>query len=210
VKLGDIAAVYCEEKQKLEFAVVADTGPRNKIGEGSIALATSLGLPSDPRKAGTDKGITYVVFPQSGKIWPMTAQEIQQTGQRLFDQWGGVKRIKAASSPSPTAKPQPSNSRTSVIKPGPTPARSPDHTDAKTLTDIESRVRTLLVNQLGVNPERVVPAANIQTDLGADSLDLVELVMAAEEEFQIEIPDTDVESIKTVADACAYIQGHVK
>lgn len=74
------------------------------------------------------------------------------------------------------------------------------------MTDaIYSRVRKIVVDQLGVEDEKVTPEANFQNDLGADSLDTVELVMAFEEEFDLEIPDEDAEGIATVQDAVKYI-----
>ena len=60
------------------------------------------------------------------------------------------------------------------------------------------KIREIVVEQLGVDAEQVVPEANFVEDLGADSLDTVELIMAFEEEFDVEIPDTDAEKIKTV------------
>ena len=62
------------------------------------------------------------------------------------------------------------------------------------------------MEQLGVDAEQVVPEANFVEDLGADSLDTVELIMAFEEEFDVEIPDTDAEKIKTVQDVIDYIE----
>ncbi len=73
---------------------------------------------------------------------------------------------------------------------------------------VEQRVKDLVVEQLGVNPEQVTAKASFIDDLGADSLDTVELVMAFEEEFGIEIPDEDAEQIMTVGDAIRYIEGH--
>ena len=70
---------------------------------------------------------------------------------------------------------------------------------------IEEKVKDIIVEQLGVNPEQVTPQAKFIEDLGADSLDTVELVMAFEEEFGIEIPDDAAESIVTVGDAVKYI-----
>ena len=67
------------------------------------------------------------------------------------------------------------------------------------------RVKKVVVEQLDVSPEEVTPTASFVEDLGADSLDVVELVMAFEEEFQIEIPDEDAEKISTVQDAVSYI-----
>ncbi|RYG48714.1 acyl carrier protein [bacterium] len=71
--------------------------------------------------------------------------------------------------------------------------------------DILNRVKKVTVEELGVKSEEVVETASFQDDLGADSLDVVELVMALEEEFGIEIPDEDVGSIKTVGNAVEYI-----
>ena len=70
------------------------------------------------------------------------------------------------------------------------------------------RVKKVIVDQLGVGEEQVVETASFTTDLGADSLDTVELVMAFEEEFGIEIPDEEAEKIQTVKDAVDYIESH--
>lgn len=70
---------------------------------------------------------------------------------------------------------------------------------------IFDKVKGIIVEQLGVEEEEVVMGASFIDDLGADSLDIVELVMALEEEFDLEIPDEDAEKIKTVADAVKYI-----
>ncbi|MEK6727005.1 MAG: acyl carrier protein [Deltaproteobacteria bacterium] len=75
---------------------------------------------------------------------------------------------------------------------------------------MEDKVKKIIAKQLGVNEEQVVPAASFINDLGADSLDTVELVMALEEEFDIEIPDEQAEKIKTVSDAINYIKAHAK
>jgi acyl carrier protein len=72
---------------------------------------------------------------------------------------------------------------------------------------LEERVTEIIVEQLGVSKEEVVPEASFIDDLGADSLDIVELVMAMEEEFDIEIPDEDAEKIQTISDAISYIRG---
>ncbi len=74
---------------------------------------------------------------------------------------------------------------------------------------IEKRVKEIIVEQLGVNESEVTPEAKFVDDLGADSLDLVELVMALEEEYNIEISDEEAEKILTVGDAIEYIQAHV-
>jgi len=75
---------------------------------------------------------------------------------------------------------------------------------------IEEKVKQIIVDQLGVNAEEVTDAASFIDDLGADSLDTVELVMALEEEFDIEIPDEDAEKITKVKDAIDYIKKHAK
>jgi acyl carrier protein len=74
---------------------------------------------------------------------------------------------------------------------------------------IEQRVKEIIVEQLGVNEGEVKPEAKFVDDLGADSLDLVELVMALEEEYNMEISDEDAEKILTVGDAIEYIKTHV-
>jgi acyl carrier protein len=74
---------------------------------------------------------------------------------------------------------------------------------------IEQRVKEIIVEQLGVNEGEVKPEAKFVDDLGADSLDLVELVMALEEEYNLEISDEDAEKILSVGDAINFIKGHV-
>jgi acyl carrier protein len=78
------------------------------------------------------------------------------------------------------------------------------------VASIEQRVKEIIVEQLGVEEDEVSPEASFIDDLGADSLDTVELVMAFEEEFNIEIPDEDAEGITTVQDAIDYIKANVK
>ncbi len=73
---------------------------------------------------------------------------------------------------------------------------------------IEEKVKRIIVDQLGVDEAEVTPEASFIEDLGADSLDTVELVMALEEEFKIEIPDENAEKIVTVKDAIEYIKQH--
>ena len=70
------------------------------------------------------------------------------------------------------------------------------------------KVKEIIVEQLDVDGDKVINGANIQDDLGADSLDIVDLVMSLEEEFDIEIPDEAVENIKTVGDIVAYIENN--
>ncbi|HET6934892.1 MAG TPA: acyl carrier protein [Candidatus Angelobacter sp.] len=78
------------------------------------------------------------------------------------------------------------------------------------MPSLEDRVTQIVVDQLGVEPAEVVPRASFVDDLGADSLDRVELVMAFEEAFSLEIPDDDAEKIVTVQDAIQYIQKNSK
>lgn len=73
----------------------------------------------------------------------------------------------------------------------------------------DERVKQIIMDQLGVSAEQVTPDASFIDDLGADSLDTVELVMALEEEFDIEIPDEDAEKLRTVRDALDYLKKHV-
>ncbi len=77
------------------------------------------------------------------------------------------------------------------------------------MENIEQKVKEIIADRLGVDPDEVTPEASFVEDLGADSLDTVELVMALEEEFGIEIPDEDAEKIQTVGDAIEYIQKHL-
>ena len=78
------------------------------------------------------------------------------------------------------------------------------------MASVEERVKQIIVEQLGVDEAEVTPNASFVDDLGADSLDTVELVMAFEEAFEIEIPDEDAEKIRTVKDAVDYISSHAK
>ena len=75
---------------------------------------------------------------------------------------------------------------------------------------VEEKVKGIIMEQLGVDAEEVTPEASFINDLGADSLDTVELVMALEEAFKIEISDEDAEKITTVGDAVRYIEEHLK
>ncbi len=73
----------------------------------------------------------------------------------------------------------------------------------------EERLIEIISHQLGIDTDNVTPDASFMEDLGADSLDTVELVMALEEEFDLEIPDSDAEKIQTVQDALDYLDEHV-
>lgn len=76
------------------------------------------------------------------------------------------------------------------------------------MASVEERVKQIIVEQLGVDESEVTPNASFVDDLGADSLDTVELVMAFEEAFDIEIPDEDAEKIRKVQDAVQYVEQH--
>ena len=71
------------------------------------------------------------------------------------------------------------------------------------------KVKSILIDQLDVEEEKVTPEASIADDLGADSLDIVDLIMSLEEEFDLEIPDDQVENIKTVGDIVKYIEDNI-
>lgn len=72
--------------------------------------------------------------------------------------------------------------------------------------EIAERIKNIIVEQLGVSKEELTPQASFIEDLGADSLDIVELIMALEEEYEMEIPDEDAEKIQTVEDVINYVQ----
>ena len=76
--------------------------------------------------------------------------------------------------------------------------------------NVQERVKNIMVEQLGVEADQVKPEAQFVNDLGADSLDTVELIMALEEEFDVEIPDEKAEKIKTVGEAIEYIEQNAK
>lgn len=78
------------------------------------------------------------------------------------------------------------------------------------VASIEEKVREIIANQLGVEPAEVLPEASFVDDLGADSLDLVELIMAMEEEFGVEVPDEEAEKMRTVQDTINYLRDHIE
>ncbi|MEK6553798.1 MAG: acyl carrier protein [Bdellovibrionota bacterium] len=78
------------------------------------------------------------------------------------------------------------------------------------MTVVEPRIKKIIEEQLGVEGDRIKPEASFIDDLGADSLDIVELVMAMEEEFDLEIPDEDAEKLRTVSDVTKYVQSKGK
>jgi hypothetical protein len=84
---GDFAAVFNRRDRKSSYAIFGDTGPSDRVGEGSMALAENLGIRSDPRNGGTRAGIFYLVFPGSGNGLPRTTEEIDGEGQRLLQGW---------------------------------------------------------------------------------------------------------------------------
>jgi acyl carrier protein len=85
-------------------------------------------------------------------------------------------------------------------------AGSPAQEGKEEMSDVAERVKKIVVEHLGVEPDKVVDSANFIDDLGADSLDTVELVMAFEEEFGVEIPDDQAETIATVGDAVKFLE----
>ncbi len=78
------------------------------------------------------------------------------------------------------------------------------------MSDISNKVKSIIVDKLGVDEKEVTPTASFTNDLGADSLDTVELIMEFEKEFNIAIPDEQAEKISTVGDAIAYIESNAK
>ncbi len=86
------------------------------------------------------------------------------------------------------------------------PERRNNKTEVWIMSDAADKVREIIANELGVEMEKVTDEASFVEDLGADSLDTVELVMAFEEEFGVEIPDEDAEQMLTVGDAIRYLQ----
>jgi Fungal chitosanase of glycosyl hydrolase group 75 len=110
-KLGDCAYVYNTNNGCGAGAIFADAGPKNKIGEGSIFLASLLKIPSNPKNGGCEDGIIWVVFPGSKdeQIFPINLTKLQAKAEKLFRSWGGVSRLageysslKFESEPSPT------------------------------------------------------------------------------------------------------------
>lgn len=78
------------------------------------------------------------------------------------------------------------------------------------MSDIAQRVKAIIVDKLSVDENEVTPTAEFSKDLGADSLDTVELIMEFEKEFDLQIPDEEAEKIATVGDAISYIEAHTK
>ncbi len=76
--------------------------------------------------------------------------------------------------------------------------------------DVETKVKQIIMDKLGVEESQITPEASFQNDLGADSLDIVELVMGFEQEFNLQIPEDQSEKIQTVGDAISYLKANVK
>jgi hypothetical protein len=96
VKLGDLVAVRNERTGKTVFAIVADIGPRDHLGEGSIKLAQELGITADARRGGAGSGVSYVVFPGTKQQGPFTHEQIQAAGRRAYDTYGGDEQLASA------------------------------------------------------------------------------------------------------------------
>ena len=94
-KLGDFAVVFNRKNGKVANAIYADVGPSNKIGEGSIALADALEIPSSPKTGGVAKDVMYIVFPGSGNGQPRSIDVINTEAQKIFKDWGGMARLNA-------------------------------------------------------------------------------------------------------------------
>jgi len=94
-RLGDFGVVINRANGRSSPAIFADLGPKNHLGEGSIALAERLGIPSNPRRGGVSKNIVYVVFPGSGNGKPRTLAEIEREGAARFAAWGGQPQLDA-------------------------------------------------------------------------------------------------------------------
>ena len=98
----------------------------------------------------------------------------------------------------------------SSLSEGLVPRPTQDFIGDRKMAAVDEKVKQIIVEQLQVDEAEVTPGASFQEDLGADSLDVVELVMQFEEAFDIQIPDEDAEKIKTVKDATEYIEKHQK
>jgi hypothetical protein len=95
LRLGDLAFVRNRKNGKSAFAIFADVGPAQKIGEGSIALADALQIPSSPRHGGAGDGVQVVVFPGSGDRRPKPQVDIDREGRAALERWGGPARLDA-------------------------------------------------------------------------------------------------------------------
>ena len=93
-QLGDLCLVHNPQNGNISGGVFADSGPAGKIGEASVAMATAVGVPSSAKNGGQGHGLVYMVFPKSGKGWPLTNDVIQDAVTNLFNTWGGLDRLK--------------------------------------------------------------------------------------------------------------------
>src|SRR5262249_10034019 len=93
-KMGDFAVVINSKNHKLSPTIVADQGPKGQIGEGSIAPAEALGIPTNPRHGGAASGVLYLVFPGSGNGKPRPLEEIRAQAPTLFNAWGGTTQVR--------------------------------------------------------------------------------------------------------------------
>jgi Fungal chitosanase of glycosyl hydrolase group 75 len=93
-KLGDFGVIIRPDESDYDYAMYADVGPAGQIGEASIAVASSLGIPSSPKTGGVSHGVIYIVFPGSKEGWPLSQAQIDQYGASLFGKWGGLDRAK--------------------------------------------------------------------------------------------------------------------
>jgi hypothetical protein len=95
-RLGDVAMVVCRSSGASSAAVVADIGPHRKIGEGSMALATALGLDGSPLHGGAGSGIACVLFSGSRRGWPRAVEDFGVQAEALFAGWGATARLQSA------------------------------------------------------------------------------------------------------------------
>jgi hypothetical protein len=93
-KLGDYAVVIRPETGAISYAVYADVGPADKIGEGSIALANALGVPSSAKTGGVASGIIYLVLPGSADAFPSSQADVDTAGAAFLAIWGGLDRVR--------------------------------------------------------------------------------------------------------------------
>jgi LysM repeat protein len=96
-KLGDLCVVINTLNSEIGYAIIADVGPDDSLGIGSIALAKDIGIVSSPKLGGVEDGILYIVFSQSGKGWCKlkTREQVINEAQQLFKQWGGIEKVHA-------------------------------------------------------------------------------------------------------------------
>jgi hypothetical protein len=93
VQLGDLGVAYNAQSGDQCYFVVADVGPRGKVGEGSIALARALGVPEDPKHGGCTKGLWFAIFLGTSQGWPRTEEGMLEQITPLFEAWGGVEHF---------------------------------------------------------------------------------------------------------------------